>query len=153
MPIEPRIRPLVEALNGTGLVQTFTSCEGHFGDGPPARWPGTEQANVGFFLREGVPESRLSRLFGAVLADDRLRGADGVELTIAKHYAAALEGTDAPEVFFDFTIRPSDLGTARDVKRRLTDRGLAIVTRAVTAAAQSGGALAQPAPVARPLAA
>lgn len=28
--IEPRIRPLVDALNATGLVETFSSCEGHF---------------------------------------------------------------------------------------------------------------------------
>lgn len=30
-PIEPRIRPLVDALNATALVRTFSSCEGHFG--------------------------------------------------------------------------------------------------------------------------
>ena len=29
--IEPRIRPLVSVLNATGLVTTFSSCEGHFG--------------------------------------------------------------------------------------------------------------------------
>lgn len=28
--IEPGIRPLVDALNATGLVQTFSSCEGHY---------------------------------------------------------------------------------------------------------------------------
>ncbi len=28
--IEPGILPLVEAMNKTGLVQTFSSCEGHF---------------------------------------------------------------------------------------------------------------------------
>lgn len=28
--IEPRIRPLVDAMNATGLVETFSSCEGHF---------------------------------------------------------------------------------------------------------------------------
>ncbi|MBO0952168.1 hypothetical protein [Fibrella forsythiae] len=28
--IEPGIRPLVEALNKTGLLETFSSCEGHF---------------------------------------------------------------------------------------------------------------------------
>ncbi|MCY7359208.1 MAG: hypothetical protein LH609_17485 [Rudanella sp.] len=30
-PVEPGILPLVEALNATGLVRTFSSCEGHFG--------------------------------------------------------------------------------------------------------------------------
>jgi hypothetical protein len=28
--LEPKIRPLVEILNQTGLVRTFSSCEGHF---------------------------------------------------------------------------------------------------------------------------
>ncbi|MBD2704769.1 hypothetical protein IC229_29310 [Spirosoma sp. BT702] len=28
--VEPKIRPLVDALNQTGLVRTFSSCEGHF---------------------------------------------------------------------------------------------------------------------------
>lgn len=29
--IESRIKPLVDALNATGLVRTFSSCEGHYG--------------------------------------------------------------------------------------------------------------------------
>ena len=28
--LEPTIRPLVEALNATGLVRTFSSCQGHY---------------------------------------------------------------------------------------------------------------------------
>ncbi|GAB3699940.1 hypothetical protein GCM10027592_26480 [Spirosoma flavus] len=28
--LEPKIRPLVDALNQTGLIRTFSSCEGHF---------------------------------------------------------------------------------------------------------------------------
>ncbi|WP_317047001.1 hypothetical protein [Spirosoma aerolatum] len=28
--IEPKIRPLVDALNRTGIARTFSSCEGHF---------------------------------------------------------------------------------------------------------------------------
>lgn len=28
--IEPGIRPLVDALNATGIISTFSSCEGHF---------------------------------------------------------------------------------------------------------------------------
>ena len=28
--IEPNIKPLVDALNATGLVRTFSSCEGHY---------------------------------------------------------------------------------------------------------------------------
>lgn len=28
--IEPHIKPLVDALNATGLVETFSSCEGHY---------------------------------------------------------------------------------------------------------------------------
>lgn len=134
MTIEPRIRPLVDALNATGLVQTFTSCEGHYGDGRPASSTKREQANVGFFLREGVPERELARLFGTVFAEHQLRGARGAELTIARHHLPPLDGAGAPEAFFDITVRPADPGASRAAKREATDRCLAVVTRAVVGA-------------------
>ncbi len=46
--IEPRIRPLVSALNATGLVTTFSSCEGHFGRVDKESLNVRENANVRF---------------------------------------------------------------------------------------------------------
>ncbi len=132
MAIEPRIRPLVDALNATGLVQTFTSCEGHFADGASQPSPDRERANVGFFLSAGAPEQELARLFGAMLAEQQRSEPTEAELAIAKRYLPSLDGTDVAEVFFEVTIRPSrSLQTSAEAKRAATDRCLAVVVAAV----------------------
>ncbi len=52
--IEPHILPLVEALNRTGLVQTFSSCEGHFApDAQQLR--DRNHAEVRFLPAPGIP--------------------------------------------------------------------------------------------------
>lgn len=130
--IEPRIRALVDALNRTGLVRTFTSCEGHYGyRAPPGDVTLREQANVGFFLRPGVPEQELVHFFGKVLADYHLHGVSEAVLEVAKHYVAALDGTDTPEVYFALAIRPFDPHASNVLKRSRTDRALAEITRGV----------------------
>lgn len=139
--IEPGIRPLVDALEGTGLVHTFTSCEGHYGYRAPSGDPvDRDRANVGFFLREGVREEELVRLFGDVLHELDSHGPRDAALTVAKRYVAALDAADGPEVFFEFTVRPSSPGASDRAKRDVTDRALAAITRAVerTARAAAG---------------
>lgn len=58
--IEPKIRSLVDALNSTKLVKTWSSCQGHFhSDNPTAQWahvhfeklPGTHPETLDCFLR------------------------------------------------------------------------------------------------------
>lgn len=132
--IEPRIHPLVDALNATGLVETSTSCEGHY----PRRRPGDptdrEQAHVGFVRREGVPEKRLARFLESIVPDPRLGGAGGTALTIAKHHVPPLDG-GGPEVFFEIIVRPLDPRASSEAKRGATDRMLALVTHGVERAA------------------
>jgi hypothetical protein len=135
--IEPRIRALVDALNGTGLVQTFTSCEGHYGyRGPPGDFTIREQASVGFFLGRGVSEQEVVRFFGKVLAGYHFHAVRGAVFEVAKRYVAPLDGTDAPEVYFDFTIRPFDPHASNVAKRISTDRALAAIVRSVKRAMQ-----------------
>lgn len=45
--IEPGIRPLVDALNRSGIVRTFSSCEGHYGSTSPSHRH-RQQADVRF---------------------------------------------------------------------------------------------------------
>lgn len=66
--IEPGILPLVEALNATGLVQTFSSCEGHF---DPSRGDGSEQtlvdrnhAYVRFIPADGITHEQVETALG-----------------------------------------------------------------------------------------
>jgi hypothetical protein len=136
--IEPRIRPLVDALNATALVRTFTSCEGHYGyRGRAGDFTNREQANVGFFVREGVPEEDLVRLFGQVLHQYELGGVKDAVFTVAKHYAPGLDASDGPVVYFDFTVRPSNPRSSNAAKRKSTDDLLALIAGAVGRAAQA----------------
>ncbi len=67
-PIEPGILPLVEALNATGLVRTFSSCEGHFGPSEQTlRSVATVDRNhayVRFVLAEGITSEQVETAMG-----------------------------------------------------------------------------------------
>lgn len=135
--IEPRIRPLVDALNATGLVETFTSCEGHYGHRRRlGDFTNRAQASVGFVLREGVGDEELARLFGGLFPERPLPGADGTELTLAKHHVPGLDGAGKPEVFFELSVRPLDPRASSLAKRTATDHMLAVITRGVERAVQ-----------------
>lgn len=130
--IEPGIRSLVDAINESGLVQTFTSCEGHYGyRPPPGDFTDRERANVGFFLRDGASEADLQHLFGQVLADYERHEVKEATFCIGKRYAAGLAGSDTPEVFYELQVRPRDRNATDAEKRRVTDRALAAITAAV----------------------
>lgn len=131
--IEPGIRALVDALNATGLLETVTSCEGHYGQ---RREDGDctdrQQANVGFELRPGISEQQLVRFFGKVLAD-YVQNPVQWEATfeITKKYVPDLTGNGEVDETFFFTIRPFD-PSASDLKRRNgTDTALAVITESV----------------------
>src|SRR3990170_286137 len=66
--IERRIRTLVDALNNTGLVVTFSSCEGHFGETERVGFKDREMAEVWFELAQGVSENDLEKLFGHLIS-------------------------------------------------------------------------------------
>jgi hypothetical protein len=134
--IEPGVRALVDALNATRLVHTFTSCEGHYGyRAPEGDFTDRERANVGFFLRAGASEDALVRFFGRVLADYDRYAVEEIVFTVEKRYAAALDPADGPEAFFEFTMRPRNRGAPDAAKRSVTDRALAVITACVTRAA------------------
>lgn len=133
--IEPGIRPLVDALSATRLVNTFTSCEGHYGyHAPEGDFTDRERATVGFFLRAGTPEDALVRFFGKVLVDYDRHAVEEIVFTVEKRYAAALDRTDDPEAYFEFTLRPRNPGASDTAKRSATDRALAVITTCVTRA-------------------
>lgn len=70
-PIEPGILPLVDALNATGLVRTFSSCEGHFGptrgDGPEQTLVDRSHAYVRFVPAEGITSEQVETAMGNLL--------------------------------------------------------------------------------------
>lgn len=62
-PIESNILPLVEALNTTGLVRTFSSCEGHFGP-EEQTIVDRNHAYVRFVPAEGIPAEQVETTLG-----------------------------------------------------------------------------------------
>ena len=64
IPIEPGILPLVEALNATGLVQTFSSCEGHFGPSEQLATVDRNQAEVRFIPADTIPPEQVEIMLG-----------------------------------------------------------------------------------------
>ena len=70
--IEPGIRPLVDALNATGLVQTFSSCEGHYtdnrNDGPEQTLVDRNLAYVRFVPAGGISVEQVEAALGQWLA-------------------------------------------------------------------------------------
>ncbi len=73
--IEPGILPLVEALNKTGLVQTFSSCEGHFSPSDQ-RLRDRNHAEVRFLPASGtlpVTDAGIEQWLGTLLAQFKSR--------------------------------------------------------------------------------
>lgn len=61
--IEPHIKPLVDALNATGLVRTFSSCEGHYGP-DEQKLVDRNHAYVRFLPVAGVSYERVEEALG-----------------------------------------------------------------------------------------
>jgi hypothetical protein len=66
--IETRIKPLVDALNGTGLIRTFSSCEGHYGPDEQTLVD-RNHAYVRFLPAAGVAAGRVEEVLGQWLID------------------------------------------------------------------------------------
>jgi hypothetical protein len=130
--IEARIRPLVDALNATGLVQTFSSCEGHYGVKDLHDFSDKEKAEVLFELNSGVPEAELERFFAKTLRDYIPSEAQwGATLTIQKRYIPDLTGGLDLEYAYAFVIRPFNPHETNKDKRRHTDDAIAVITAIV----------------------
>ncbi|GAB3643442.1 hypothetical protein [Spirosoma arcticum] len=124
--IEPRIQPLVDALNATGIVQTFSSCEGHF-DASEQTIVDRNLAYVRFVSAEGVSVGQTETLISYVLTRFKARhGLVPINLTGYKLYTPLDEST---EETFVLELRPFNRFDLPDRKRADTDRA---VTQAVT---------------------
>ncbi len=73
--IEPGIRPLVAALNQTQLVQSFSSCEGHYANDRPTR-RSRPHAYVRFLPTPGQTEHTVEQFMGQLLV--RFRQKHGI---------------------------------------------------------------------------
>jgi len=64
--IEPKILPLVQALNSTGLVYTFSSCQGHFDQFH--RFKDKNKAEVRFYPEDNSSKNEIEKFFCYLLS-------------------------------------------------------------------------------------
>lgn len=119
--IEPKIAPLVVVLNATGLVNTFSSCEGHF----PLR--GTlgqpEYAEVRFDILPNIPESALEEFFFEIdFAFESAFSFDPIRLRIFKYYYRMSPGNSQSHFCLEFV--PFDNHYTDAKKRQDTDAAI-----------------------------
>ncbi|GAB3956813.1 hypothetical protein GCM10028805_47700 [Spirosoma harenae] len=121
--IEPRIRPLVDALNQTGIIRTFSSCEGHF---LPEEQTIVDrnQAYVRFVPNTGISSSQVEKLVATLLT--RFKGRYGlmpVKLIGYKLYTPIDDETI--EETFVIELTPFNRFDPPDRKRSDVDRAIA----------------------------
>lgn len=123
--IEPRIRPLVDALNATGVVRTFSSCEGHY-DPEGQTMVDRNLAYVRFVPADGVSAGQVEQLITYVLTRFKAKhGLVPINLTGYKLYTP-LDDEIAEETFV-LELRPFNRFDLPDRKRSDTDRAVAQV--------------------------
>ncbi|AUD03856.1 hypothetical protein [Spirosoma pollinicola] len=120
--LEPKIRPLVTALNKTGLVRTFSSCEGHFAP-EEQTLVDRNQAEVRFVAAEGVSVDEVEALLAFLLTSFKTRhGLIPVKVTAYKLYTPVDEETI--EETFVLDLRPFNRFDSPDRKRADIDRAI-----------------------------
>lgn len=119
--LEPNIHPLVEALNQTGRLRTFSSCEGHY---TPEEQPFQDRnyAYVKFIPAPGVTEQAVERWLGTLLIQFKIRhGYLPVHLTGYKLYTPT---DDVIETSFTLSLTPFNRFDRPETKRTDTNRAI-----------------------------
>jgi len=135
-PIEPLILPLVNAINDTGLVTTFSSCQAHYGKPQePGDFSDRTKADVRAYFLPNVPERDVESLILWVLSDHMDDPTQWeAHLTVVKHYIAdprengVLQPLDAILVF---ELWPFDPTESDAIKRRVVNKLIQRTTASV----------------------
>lgn len=122
--IEPRIRPLVDALNATGLVRTFSSCEGHF-EPHEQTLVNRNHAEVRFVPAGGVSVEQVETTVGQWLATYKKK--HGLVPVRVIGYKLFTPTDDEIDVTFVIELHPFNRFDPPARKRTDTDRAVAQV--------------------------
>ncbi|GAB4015886.1 hypothetical protein [Spirosoma koreense] len=124
--LEPNIRPLVEALNQTGVVRTFSSCEGHFRP-EEQTLVDRNRAEVRFVPADTATLTDVEKLLADVLSRFKVQyGLIPVNLIGYKLYTPIDE--ELIEETFVLELRPFNRFDPPDRKRADVDRAIGQVT-------------------------
>lgn len=122
--IEPKILPLVQAFNSTGLVNTFSSCEGHFDE--ISRFNDHNKADVRFDPEDNVSDYNIEKFISYIISRfSNLHSFSPVIATAHKLYAP-LGPEENKEIDYVYVLRliPFDQGDSPDKKRRDIDKAI-----------------------------
>ncbi|GAB2535411.1 hypothetical protein [Spirosoma aerophilum] len=127
--IEPKIYPLVAALTATGLVRTFSSCEGHFMP-EEQTLVDRNQAEVRFVPADGVELGAIENMLAYCLTRFKARhGLLPVKVTAFKLYTPIED--DVVEETFVLELKPFNRFDSPDRKRADTDRAIEQLVRLI----------------------
>jgi hypothetical protein len=119
--IEPSVLPLVKALNDTGIVSTFSSCEGHYGDTTEVM--DREKAEVRFDAEEDIEENQVEKMIRYIISEYAKSPEQWkCSLIATKYYIPQIEddGTDDDHCFI-LSIKPFNRFDKDAKKRSDTD--------------------------------
>ncbi len=122
--IEPQILPLVQALNSTGLVHTFSSCQGHFDT--YNRFHNHHKADVRFDPADGISDYDIEKFISSIITRfNNQHSFSPVTLTAHKLYAPINPGEDK-EIDYVYVLEliPFDQGVSPEEKRRDIDKAI-----------------------------
>jgi hypothetical protein len=119
--IEPQILPLVEALNQTGVVQTFSSCAGHFGP-DEQHLRDRNHAEVRFIPAPGITTEQVESALAFWLI--RFKQQHGIFPVQTIGYKLFTAVDDAVEVSFVLELRPFNRFDPPATKRNDIDRAI-----------------------------
>ncbi|HEY4065178.1 MAG TPA: hypothetical protein VGM30_24930 [Puia sp.] len=126
-PIEPKIKPLVDALMQTKLLKTFSSCQGHY--------RGTDQlqqdrnfADVRFWKLPKASEKELQAILVYVVSEFWPQKTD-MTMEAFKKYIPSAAVNDDP--IYLITLTPLDRFDHPHKKRKDTDNGIKLATELV----------------------
>ncbi|TAE28804.1 MAG: hypothetical protein EAZ91_13705 [Cytophagales bacterium] len=125
-PIEPAILPLVDALNATGLVRTFSSCEGHF-DPSEQTLVDRNHAYVRFVPAEGITTEQVEAALGRwLMAYKKKHGLMPVRVVGYKLFTPV---DDEIDVTFVLELHPFNRFDRPETKRADIDRAVLQLAR------------------------
>lgn len=128
--IELNIKPLVDALNATGLLQTFSSCEGHY-EPADQNLRDRNHAEVRFIPLPAVSPEQIDRFLGNLLTAYKKRyGIMPMQLVGYKLFTP-IDGII--EETYVLELRPFNRFDPPHVKRADTDRAIGQVVAVVGA--------------------
>ncbi len=129
MQIEQKIEPLVDAINNTSIVKTFSSCEGHYSDCVDVM--DRCCADVRFNPSDGIKEKQIETFFDYILKKySNLEIQWKAKLQICKQYTP-LSNDENIDFIFAIKISPFDKNESDRNKRIDIDKAILEVTKIV----------------------